>query len=225
MEMMVPARSTKSYSIAVVITAGLSLACLLLLHFTSPEFAPSWRMVSEYALGNHQWLLTLFFLFWGLSSVCLAILLWPLVSTKAGKAGVILVFISGIGEMMASVFDVAHPLHGLAGLLGVPTLPVGALLVSYHLKSKERWSPYKRSLVRSAHLTWISLVVMIVAMIVMMMGFQQAGIEFKEGAEPPKSVPPNVIAVAGYANRIFIIVYIVWLIYVSRTYNKIHNTN
>ncbi len=225
MEMVLPARSTKSYSMAVVITAGLSLACLLLLHLTSPEFAPSWRMVSEYAFGNHQWLLTLFFIFWGLSSVCLGILLWPLVSTKAGKAGVILVFISGIGEILASIFDVAHPLHGLAGLLGVPTLPVGALLVSYHLRSKERWGPHKKLLLRSAHLTWISLVVMIVAMVVMMMGFHQAGIEFKEGAEPPKSVPPNVIALAGYANRIFIVVYIAWLINVARTYKKIHNAH
>ncbi len=225
MEMALPKGRSRSYAVAVVITAALSLLCLLLLHFTSPEFGPSWRMVSEYALGNHQWLLTLFFLFWGASSVCLAILLWPVVSTKAGKAGVILVFISGIGEILASIFDVTHPLHGLAGLLGVPTLPIGALLVSYHLKSKALWSPHKKSLLRSAHFTWISLVLMIVAMVVMMMGFQQAGIEFKEGAEPPKSVPPNVIALGGYTNRILIVVYIAWLITLARTYNKIHSTS
>ena len=221
MEMALPQKRSKSYAAAVVISSALSLLCLLLLHFVSPEFAPSWRMVSEYALGSHQWLLTLFFIFWGISSVCLAILLWPFVSTKAGKAGVILVFISGIGEILASIFDVSHPLHGLAGLLGVPTLPVGALLVSFHLKSKEQWRPFKKSLLRSAHFTWISLVLMIISMVVMMMGFQQAGIEFKEGAEPPKSVPPDVIALAGYANRIFIIVFIAWLMIVARAYNKI----
>ena len=202
-EMVIPKGTSKSYAMAVVITAALSLLCLLLLHFASPEFEPSWRMASEYALGNYQWLLTLFFLFWGVSSVCLAILLWRFVSNKAGKAGVILVFISGIGEILASIFDVTHSLHGLAALLGVPTLPIAALLVSYHLKSKEWWSPYKKSLLRSAHFTWISVVVMIIAMVVMMMGFQQAGIEFKEGSEPPKSVPGNVIALGRLCQQDF----------------------
>ena len=224
-EMVLSKGNSKSYAMAVTITAALSLLCLLILHFASPEFGPSWRMVSEYALGNHQWLLTLFFLFWGISSVCLAILLWRFVSSKAGRAGVILVFISGIGEILAAVFDVSHSLHGLAALLGVPTLPIGALLVSYHLKSKALWSQHKESLLRSAHLTWISLVVVIIAMVVMMMGFQQAGIEFKEGSEPPKSVPENVIALAGYANRILIVMYIAWLINMARTYNKIQHTN
>lgn len=161
----------------------------------------------------------------GVSSVCLAILLWRFVSTKAGKAGVILVFISGIGEILASLFDVNHSLHGLAALLGVPTLPIGALLVSYHLKSRELWRQHKKSLLLSAHFTWISQVLMIIAMVVMMTGFQQAGIEFKEGSEPPKSVPENVIALAGYTNRILIVAYIAWLINLARTYNKIRNTN
>src|SRR5215207_3750678 len=101
-----------------------TIALLFLLHLLSPEFGPSWRMVSEYAYGQHQWALTLFFLSWGISSWCLSILLWNAVTTKLAKIGVVLLFISGIGEASASIFDVEHSLHGLSGALGVPTLPV-----------------------------------------------------------------------------------------------------
>ena len=40
---------------------ALSCAALIVLHVVSPEFAPSWRMVSEYANGGYPWLLLLVF--------------------------------------------------------------------------------------------------------------------------------------------------------------------
>ena len=218
-------QSNKPLSIATIVTALLSILCFLILHFVSPEFEPSWRMASEYALGNHKWLITLFFVFWGISSGCLAFVLWNVVSTKLGKAGVILLFISGIGEALAAVFDVKHSLHGFAGLLGIPMLPIAALLITYHLKSKELWRDHKISLLLSAHSTWLSLVLMIVTMIVMIIGFQNAGIEFKEGSEPPKFVPEGVIAIGGYANRILILTYILWLIIVAKIRLKFQSDN
>lgn len=45
-----------------------SLIFLVALHILSPEFDPSWRMVSEYALGNYSWVLSLMFGSWALSS-------------------------------------------------------------------------------------------------------------------------------------------------------------
>ena len=50
---------------AAIIAIIISCAALLLLHILSPEFAPSWRMVSEYANGHYNWLLTIVFLGWG----------------------------------------------------------------------------------------------------------------------------------------------------------------
>jgi hypothetical protein len=32
-----------------------SALALVALHFLSPQLQPSWRMVSEYANGNHRW--------------------------------------------------------------------------------------------------------------------------------------------------------------------------
>ena len=59
----------------------ISILCLLTLHFTSPEFKPNFRMVSEYALGKHKWLLTMFFLCWGLCSISSGFMLWNVVTT------------------------------------------------------------------------------------------------------------------------------------------------
>lgn len=50
-----------------------SALALVALHFLSPQFHPSWRMVSEYANGSHRWVLTVVFLAWALGSFALAI--------------------------------------------------------------------------------------------------------------------------------------------------------
>ena len=62
--------------IAIGATA-VSLAALIGLHVVSPEFAPSWRMVSEYANGRHAWLLSVVFFAWAASSFALLPALWP----------------------------------------------------------------------------------------------------------------------------------------------------
>ncbi len=50
-------------------------------------------MISEYALGNHKWLIILFFICWGLAFMLLTIPLWTEVSSIWAKIGVVLVFI------------------------------------------------------------------------------------------------------------------------------------
>lgn len=194
----------------------LSLLCLLILHFVSPEFKPSWRMVSEYALGKHKWLITSFFVLWSLSTFFLVILLWSIVTTKWAMFGVLLLLLSGIGELMGGAFDVKHKLHGLSFLLGIPFFPIAALIISYHLI--DNWGLNKSSILFSAHSAWISVVLMAVSMIVMMTGFKKAGIPMGPNAEPPKAVPDGVIAVNGYANRVLVICYIFWLILIAKIY-------
>jgi hypothetical protein len=49
---------------ALALTAA-TLRLLASLHVLSPEFDPSWRVISEYALGRYGWLLSLMFLAWG----------------------------------------------------------------------------------------------------------------------------------------------------------------
>jgi hypothetical protein len=126
------------------LAAGAAVATILLLaglHALSPEFDPSWRVVSEYANGKYGWVLALMFGAWALSMWALGFALWPQVGTGAGKAGLYLLMASGVGEAMASVFDIHHPLHDLAGAVGVPTMPLAASLISvslYRARSGQR---------------------------------------------------------------------------------------
>ena len=201
----------------IIASSAISLLCLLLLHFFSPEFEPSWRMVSEYALGNYPWLVSLFFIFWGLSSLMLATLLWKNVTSKASKVGVVLLFISGIGASLAAFFDVSQSTgHGIAGLLGIPTVPIAALLISYHVSKKPEWVSFASPIKLLAHGTWISLVLMVITMIVMMTGFQNAGVQMGPGMPTPTHVPNGVIAVVGHVNRFLILVDLLWLVFVAK---------
>ena len=220
---MINLTSKTNFAKLIISSAGISLLCLLILHFVSPEFDPSWRMISDYALGNHKWLITLFFIFWGVSSFFIILLLWNIMTTKWTKFGVILICLSFLGQIMGGVFDVKTKLHGVAFLLGVPSLPIAALLVSYHLIKKNNWRNYKSKILFSAHFTWISLVLMAVSMVLMVSGFQRAGIPMVPDVEAPKTLPDGIIALSGYANRILVLCYIYWLILVAKTYLKITN--
>src|SRR5215831_2687678 len=208
----------------IIASSALSLLCLFVLHFISPEFKPSWRMISEYALGKHKNVLTAFFLLGSVSSILLPFLLWNENTSVWAKIGLVLIFVSGVGGCMGGLFDVKHPLHGAAFALGVPTLPVGALLVSYHLIKKEAWNRHSSGILFSAHSIWISIVLMAVAMIVMINGFKQAGIPFGKDATPPESVPVGVIALAGYFNRLVVLCCAAWVILMAKVYLSISQT-
>jgi hypothetical protein len=175
-------------------------------------------MVSEYALGKHKWLLTSFFLFWGVSSMILSIQLWNVVTSNWARVGVVLLFISGIGGIMGGLFDLKHKYHGMAFFLGVPSLPIAALLVSYNLINIEKWDSHSSAILFTAHSTWISLIIMAVSMGVMISGFKKAGIAIGKNSEPPASVPEGVIALNGYANRLLVVCYILWLIIIANVY-------
>jgi len=115
---------------------GAAVAVILLLgslHVLSPEFDPRWRVVSEYANGNYSWVLSLMFAAGALSNWALALDLWSQIHSRAGKIGVILLMASGIGGAMASVFNIKHSLHNLAGIIGVLTIPIAAPLISVAL--------------------------------------------------------------------------------------------
>ena len=208
----------------ILATGAMSLVCLLLLHFLSPEYEPSWRMISEYALGKYKGLLTAFFVLSAACTMMLPILLWNETDGLWATVGLVLVFLSGVGALMGGLFDLKHPLHGAAFALGVPTIMVGALLVSYHIVKRPDWSQYSTGTLLTAHAIWISLVLMGVSMAVMMNGFKQAGIAMGPGATPPETVPPGVIAVAGYFNRLLVVCNTAWVMVMAYVYLMLTDT-
>jgi hypothetical membrane protein len=196
-----------------IIAGAASLLSLLLLHFASPEYKPSWRMVSEYALGKHEWLLMAFFFLWGASSILLALALIQLVNGIWAYLGIALLFVSGVGAIFGGLFNVNHKKHGLAFALGVPTLPVAALLLNYHLLNSNVIS--QTSTLYAAHATWLSVVLMGITMMMMFAGFKKAGVTWDKDSPPPTEVPKGVIALGGYANRLLVFCYIFWVVIIA----------
>jgi hypothetical protein len=193
-----------------------SAAVLLLLaslHKLSPEFDPSWRMVSEYAHGGYGWVLSLMFASWAVSSWALAFAIWSQVRTRAGKIGLVFLIAAGIGEAMASVFDINHPLHGLAGMIGIGSLPVAAMLISVSLGRTQPWSVAKKALLWTANLTWISVVLLAATFAILIATYTQAGGDMTAGVVTV--LPPGVIALVGWANRLLVVVYCVWVMTVA----------
>jgi hypothetical protein len=85
-------------------------------------------MVSEYANSHYGWILSLMFLAWAVSSWALAVAIWSHASGRAGKVGLVLLAIAGLGEAMAAAFDINHDfLHNVAGAWGILGLPVAAM--------------------------------------------------------------------------------------------------
>src|SRR6266536_807487 len=71
-----------------IAAAAAVLLLLASLHVLSPEFDPSWRVVSEYANGRYGWVLSLMFAAWAVSSWALVFTIRSQVTTRAGKLGV-----------------------------------------------------------------------------------------------------------------------------------------
>ncbi len=203
--------STSTTARLTIITTIATLVSLALLHILSPEFAPSWRMVSEYANGEYSWVLSMMFIFWALSSWLLAFTLWSEVKTTAGKIGLYFLIASGLGEAMASVFDINHSLHSLAAFIGIGSLPIAALLISTSLGRTQAWSAAKKPLLWSAHLTWISVVLMVATFALLISTFMQSGAEMPADSTTVTTLPDGVIALVGWANRFLILAFCAWV--------------
>lgn len=213
-------RPAAQLTIVATIAALLSLASL---HVLSPEFDPSWRMVSEYANGHFGWVLSVMFVTWGVSTLALVVAIRSEARTKPIKIGLVILTLAGIGEAMAAPFDINHDaLHGLAGALGVGGLPIAAMLISVGLGRTAAWAPARRCLLWMANLTWVSVVLLAATFVVMIVTFSQApgGLP----THPPKVLPHSVIGLVGWANRLLVVLYCAWAITVARQALKLTGT-
>lgn len=182
------------------IAFGISTLFLLaLLHLISPELDPSVRMVSEYALGNYGWVLARMFLAWTLSCIALFFAINAQVRTIGGKIGLFFLLAAALGMGMAAFFDVRHELHGLAAAIGIPTLPIAAILINISLLRNPAWTSSRRLLLWTANPPWISLVLMLATIFI---GLSQ-GLQFAIGLP------------VGWPNRLLVVAYCVWVIAVA----------
>lgn len=192
--------------------AATFLVLLVALHSLKPGLDPSWRMVSEYEIGRYGWVMVLAFLSLASSCVALIAAIKPQIRTTGGRIGLALLLISASGMIIAAIFTsdpitasrselTTHGnLHGLGALLGIPSFPVAATLISLSLARDQGWSAARRSLLWMAALTWIGLLVFISSVAVML---PRGNGEFG----------PDVLI--GWPNRLLVLTYSAWLMVVA----------
>ncbi|MEQ1650930.1 MAG: DUF998 domain-containing protein, partial [Hyphomicrobium sp.] len=185
--------------------AVVTLALLALLHQVSPEFDPSWRMVSEYANGRYGWVLALMFVSWAVSTWALAFALYPLAKTWPARLGIGMLIFAGIGEAMAAAFDINHPLHTHAAILGMNGLPIAALLIGISFARAGHWGSSRRLMLWLSNLPWISIVLMAIAMGLFFSSLSRAGIVIGPDSKPLAALPAGVVSIGGWANRLLIV--------------------
>lgn len=200
-------------SVALAATAVSALA-LALLHVLSPEFAPSWRMVSEYANGRAPWALTVVFIAWAVSSFALMVALRPLAATTFGKTGLLFLTLAGVGQTMGGLFDINHPLHGIAAMIGIPSLCIAAVVVTIALRRTAAVAPPPQI---AAHLPWISFALMIGALVLFVTSLQASGIVMSAQSAPLNELPPGVHGYVGWANRLLFLASYLWVALTARS--------
>ena len=186
---------------------AVSCAALILLHVVSPDFEPSWRMVSEYANGRHGWLLTIVFFAWAISSFALVGALRPLSASTLGLVGLGLLCLAGIGQAMGGLFDINHKLHGPAAMIGIPALCAAAVVLTLAMA---RQSGIAAPPLWSAHLPWLSFVAMLGALFLFFGALKGAGVDMSAQTGPLQALPAGVSGYVGYANRLLFLTSYLW---------------
>ncbi len=188
------------------IAAGSLFVLLLLsLHVLEPEFDPTWRFISDYALGNFGWMMHLAFFMLATSLVSAGVALFSHVRSVVGYIGLAILGIGAIGIVIAAITTtdpIATPVEAmtLSGKMHVfgaslDYTPVAALLLSFVLARNPTWRPIR---------PWLFLTtgIMLVAMVAFMLVLPHDG---KFG--------PGVLA--GLFGRFLTVSYLGWLLTVG----------
>jgi hypothetical protein len=188
-------------------------AIILSLHAIKPEFEPSWRFISEYAIGSYGWIMQLAFLLWAASCAALALAMRDAVPRAAVRAGRIVLLAASGSLILAGLFPqdpvtarpeeltTAGTIHGVASMVGIPAIPLAAMLVSGGLARRDpAWMPYRGMFLGAAHATWISLAMMVAYLV---WAVPSAG-----------GFGPDVWA--GWMNRLVVAAYLAWQLVVAK---------
>jgi Protein of unknown function (DUF998) len=185
---------------------GLCVVFVLLLHGLEPEFAPRWRFLSEYSLGRYGWMMSLAFFAWATSLMALAAAFRPFALTRASRVGRALLFVVSGALIVAGLFDqdpvTARPdeltshgtWHAVASMVGIPGIPIVALLISPSLVCRAPRRARRRALQVATHATWFSLATMA--------GYLASVLPDAGGFGPTVA--------AGWMNRLVVLTYWTW---------------
>jgi len=138
-------------------TCGGAFAILLgALHLIEPEYDPSWRFISEYALGQFGWIMTLAFVAIAANLGGVALVAATQLRGVVGRIGLLIIVIAVVGFVIAAAFKTdpmtiapgeatfSGKMHVIGASLDFT--PLGALLVSVGLSRIAAWRPVQAPL-------------------------------------------------------------------------------
>jgi len=154
----------------VLICVAYYVTVLLALHFLEPEYDPRYQFMSDYAWGAHGWLMTTTFFVLGLALVTVAVGVRGLhQSPRSARIGFGLLTIAAPFICLAGVFR-GFPLHEVAGAVGIPSLVMAALILSWSFRKAAGW--------QSIHLaTFLIAVGMLAALVSMILDIGMPGLQ------------------------------------------------
>jgi len=152
----------------------LFLLLLLSLHLLEPELDPTWRFISEYALGRFGWMMVLAFLALATSLANAGVAVFSQIRTIVGYIGLAVLGIGAIGMLIAAIFTTdpvttsreaatfSGNMHVLGGSLDFT--PVAALLLSFGLARNQAWRSIRKWLFITTAITWVAMVAFMVVL-------------------------------------------------------------
>lgn len=201
-----PVSTTAPLWARISLSSGVAfIALLALLHLIEPGFDPSWRFISEYALGRHGWIMSLAFASLAVSATALLLAIANQVRTVGGYVGIGLLALSIVGFVLAAAFPTdpiaatdpttSGTVHSVAAALG-GNVAGAAYFLSWSLARNRAWRNERRALGKAVLIAVTSTV----ASLVMQAVVAASGGSF--GPETP----------VGWPNRILVVALAGWLI-------------
>ena len=200
-----------------IAATGAFIALVAILHVIAPEYAPSWRFLSEYAVGPYGWVMALAFLTMAAACAALFVAIRAEVRGVLGYLGLAVLLLTIVGMALAAFFPMdlitidpadatdTGRMHALAAMIGIPSMPVGALLVSLGLGRQPGWSEARAPMLWAAFAVLVSLVLM----------FLPIGVLLPQNGGFGPAVP------VGWLNRLLMLAYCVWVLIVARQAAKL----
>jgi hypothetical protein len=144
-----------------LVAGGFTVGLIAILHVLEPEYDPSWRMISEYSLGRHGWVMRLAFvtMAMGLSATCVALCpfggAWTigLAAVALGALGAAFIDADPIMTPRADATPVGRA-HTVLGVVLLAGFPPAALVAGVGVAPALGWTLVIASIVPLAGLVW-----------------------------------------------------------------------
>jgi hypothetical protein len=142
---------------------------VLILHGLRTDFDPSYRYLSEYAVGPYGALMTSTFFVLSVGSLALSVGLWRSVASKLRFVPGLLfwltwacaVFFAGVftGDLQGTPHTRIGQIHEQMGMIAFPSATLGVVLISAPLRWEEKWNPVCRAAILISIVVVVSLLV------------------------------------------------------------------